>query len=80
MNTQKNELNESSRSNGLPQFYRIKQLVGKFNVSKSQIYIWIDSYDFPKPIHIGGCSLWEENEVINWMNKNIAKRDHLKTV
>jgi prophage regulatory protein len=49
------------------QYYRLKQLTETLSISKSTIYSWIQQGLFPKPIKIGRISLWNKEEVLNFL-------------
>ena len=38
----------------MSRLYRINQLVGELNISKSSIYLWVSQGNFPAPFKIGG--------------------------
>ena len=56
-----------------PRFIRLPQVVEMTGLGKTTIYRWINHGTFPKQIQIGGKSVvWNEREVIDWMNQQVA--------
>ena len=52
---------------------RIKSVLDRVPVSRSQLYNFIAAGIFPKPIHVGGgqASFWVEAEVNGWIQSQI---------
>ena len=56
-----------------PRFIRLLQVVEMTGLAKSTIYKWIRLGEFPKQLQLGGKSVvWNERDVIDWMNQQIA--------
>jgi len=56
---------------------RIKDVLGRIPVSRSQLYNMIAAEIFPKPVHIAGgqAAFWAESEIDAWIQAQIdAKR------
>ena len=53
---------------GSCRFIRIKDVVGKVGLSRSQVYRLIQAGLFPSPLKIGPrVSVWSESHVEGWM-------------
>ena len=56
-----------------PRFIRLPQVVEMTGMGKTFIYARISDGTFPKQIQHGGKSVvWNERDVIDWMNQQIA--------
>ena len=56
-----------------PRFIRLPQVVEMTGMGKTFIYARISDGTFPKQIQLGSRSVvWNEREVIDWMNQQIA--------
>lgn len=51
---------------------RIKDIVQRTSISRSQIYLLAKSSDFPKPIKLGTSSFWILSEVDEWIDTKIS--------
>ena len=55
-----------------PRFIRLPQVIELTGMGKTFIYARISDGTFPKQIQLGGKSVvWNERDVINWMNQQI---------
>lgn len=55
---------------------RIRDILSRTGLSRSEIYRRIEAGDFPKPIKLGArASAWVEHEVTAWIAARIAARD-----
>jgi excisionase family DNA binding protein len=50
-------------------YLRMKEVIVLMRISKSTVYSWIQQGIFPKPTKIGRVSLWNKEEVLNFINK-----------
>ena len=56
-----------------PRFIRLPQVVEMTGMGKTFIYARISDGTFPKQIQLGSRSVaWNERDVIEWMNQQIA--------
>ena len=56
-----------------PRFIRLPQVLEMTALSTSTIYRWMTDGTFPKQIQLGSRSVvWNERDVIDWMNQQIA--------
>ncbi len=56
-----------------PRFIRLPQVVEMTGMGKTFIYARISDGTFPKQIQLGSRSVvWNEREVIDWMNAQIT--------
>ena len=56
-----------------PRFIRLPQVVEMTGMGKTFIYARISDGTFPKQIQLGSRSVvWNERDVIDWMNQQIA--------
>ena len=56
-----------------PRFIRLPQVIEMAGMGKTFIYARISDGTFPKQIQLGSRSVvWNEREVIDWMNQQIA--------
>ena len=56
-----------------PRFIRLPQVVEMTGMGKTFIYARISDGTFPKQIQLGSRSVvWNERDVIDWMNAQIA--------
>ncbi|AEI35511.1 helix-turn-helix transcriptional regulator [Francisella salina] len=54
---------------------RLSQVVEMTGTSKSTIYRWINSSQFPKPLNLSSSSVgWLETEVNDWIQSKIQAR------
>jgi prophage regulatory protein len=55
-------------------FIRLKEVVNRVGISKSNIYRLIPEGKFPRPIQLGPNSVaWLESEVSGWVNEKIER-------
>lgn len=47
---------------------KITTVISYIQLSKSKIYDLISNGDFPKPLKIGGSSLWKLSEIQNYIS------------
>lgn len=60
---------------------RIRRVMTKTGISKSQVYRLAHLGEFPKPIKLTAQSVaWIEQEVEDWISQRIAQRDSNKEV
>jgi len=58
-------------------FIRLRDLLQRIPISRSQIYKWIADGRFPKPLHMGGRSaFWLESEVDAWIKQYVPFENH----
>ena len=62
---------KSAKSLRLFNIREVKALTG--GKSRSTIYRWISSGDFPAPIKVCGSSMWPEEIIEDWRNKVISQ-------
>lgn len=56
-------------------FLRLKQVLDKTGLKRSQIYTYMKTEDFPKSIKIGPASVaWLESEIDEWINAKVNNR------
>lgn len=53
------------------------QVLSLVPVSRTTLWRWIDSGEFPRPIKSGGTNLWTNKEVRRWLAKLIRTRDSI---
>jgi len=58
------------------QILRIRGVVAKFQISRSQLYLLLKQEGFPKPIPLGGSRAvgFFEHELDAWLKAQAAKR------
>ena len=56
-------------------FIKLKEVLTMTGVSRSYVYQCIAEGRFPKPIKLGGSSLWLLDEVVSWMEDKVKSRD-----
>jgi len=57
------------------QLLRLKRVVEKTGLKRSQIYLYMKEGDFPGSIKIGPASVaWLESEIDEWINRKLANR------
>lgn len=49
------------------QLLRSKAVAAKFSTSENTIWRWSRETDFPKPFKVNGLTVWDENELNNWL-------------
>ena len=55
---------------------RLPDVQAMTGLSKSALYVRIQSGDFPQPVKLGErASAWPEHEVVAWCQSRIAARD-----
>lgn len=58
---------------------RLKEVIRRTGLSRSEIYRQIESNEFPKSIKIGERMVaWHSLEIDHWIAKRIARRDATK--
>jgi prophage regulatory protein len=61
------------------QLLRLKNVVEKTGLKRSQIYLYMKDGTFPTSIKIGPASVaWLESEIDTWINLKLANRLELK--
>jgi prophage regulatory protein len=55
-------------------FIKVDEVKSRVGVSRAFIYKLIAGDRFPKPIKLGSASLWDEGEVLEWMDAKKAER------
>ncbi|AJI57554.1 prophage CP4-57 regulatory family protein [Francisella philomiragia] len=54
---------------------RLKQVVELTGTSKTTIYRWINSSQFPKPLNLSSSSVgWLETEIKDWIQSKVESR------
>jgi prophage regulatory protein len=66
------EIRVPEKSTLLPQFLRLKDVMGQVGLRVSSIYRYISLGAFPKPRKFGRTSLWVTAEVNDWIAKRTA--------
>ncbi len=66
MDSSKNSAVLTSISASIKPFLSIKDLQAASGKSRSTIYRWIAEGIMPKPIRVGGSSLWPEEIIQEW--------------
>ncbi|WP_417464319.1 helix-turn-helix transcriptional regulator [Kordiimonas sp.] len=56
-------------------FIRLPAIERKTGFKKSCLYDWIQRGLFPAPIKIGRSSVWDADDVDNWITDQISKHD-----
>lgn len=64
-------LDQPSRNLRFMDMREVQAIVG--NKSRSTIYRWIASGNFPAPIKVCGSSMWPEEVIEDWRKKVISK-------
>ncbi len=59
-------------NNSIEKLIRIKTVIEYIQISRSTIYLMMSKDEFPKPIKIGGSSLWRLSQINDYINKKIA--------
>ncbi|MCP9926392.1 AlpA family transcriptional regulator [Cyanobium sp. CH-040] len=60
----------------MAKFIRLKQVIEKTTLSKSEIYRLVSTNEFPSQVSLGGRSVaWVYDEVDNWCNQKINSRN-----
>ncbi|MGK0736607.1 helix-turn-helix transcriptional regulator [Yokenella regensburgei] len=49
----------------------LKEVCRAVGFTKTSIYKWMDTGEFPKSIKIGRCVRWASNEIDDWIAKKI---------
>ncbi|EKZ9178195.1 AlpA family transcriptional regulator [Vibrio vulnificus] len=58
---------------------RLKEVMALTGLSKSSIYRFSESNDFPKSVPLGARSVgWIESEVTQWLERKISSREQEK--
>ncbi|RZQ02769.1 AlpA family transcriptional regulator [Vibrio vulnificus] len=58
---------------------RLKEVMALTGLSKSSIYRFSESNDFPKSVPLGARSVgWIESEVNQWLERKISSREQEK--
>ncbi|MDJ6542097.1 AlpA family transcriptional regulator [Salmonella enterica] len=57
------------------QLLRLKQVEAKTGIKRSQIYLYMQSGNFPHAIKIGPASVaWLESEIDEWIDQKLERR------
>lgn len=56
-------------------FIRLTEVINLTGLSRASIYNYIKKNIFPPPAKFGKSSLWEYNEIQQWIEKRLAERD-----
>ncbi|AMZ10546.1 AlpA family transcriptional regulator [Salmonella enterica subsp. diarizonae] len=57
------------------QLLRLKQVEAKTGIKRSQIYLYMQSGNFPHSIKIGPASVaWLESEIDEWIDQKLERR------
>lgn len=59
---------------------RIKDVIQLTGLSRTSIYHYVNTGDFPSYTKFGKSSLWEYSEVQQWINEQLAKRSHAPAI
>ncbi|AIT08966.1 hypothetical protein LO80_02520 [Candidatus Francisella endociliophora] len=55
---------------------RLKDVMDKFNISRSTLYRWIEKQSFPKQIKISdSCVLFYKHEIDQWLEERANQRE-----
>lgn len=55
---------------------RIKQVIQLTGLSRTSIYHYVNTGDFPHYTKFGKSSLWEYTEIQDWINQRLQERDN----
>lgn len=69
MNDNKTETTKPEAPKIIKLLYREKELVELIGVSRSTIWKWIKTKNFPKPFKIGACTFWKAQEILAFLNQ-----------
>lgn len=53
---------------------RLDAIEDRIGLKKSKIYDMIRHGEFPRPVKLGACNAWPENEVLAWIADRMAER------
>lgn len=59
-------------------FIRLTEVINLTGLSRASIYNYIKENTFPAPAKFGKSSLWEYNEIQEWIEKRLAERNQSK--
>lgn len=59
-------------------FIRLTEVINLTGLSRASIYNYIKEHTFPAPAKFGKSSLWEFNEIQEWIDKRLAERNQSK--
>lgn len=57
-------------------FIRLAEVINLTGLCRATIYHYIKQSGFPSPAKFGKSSLWEYNEIQDWINKRLQERDN----
>lgn len=55
------------------QFLRLGAVLEKTGMKKTKLYDMINKGEFPKPIKIGGTSVWPDTKVCEWQAEKMGE-------
>ena len=55
-------------------FMKLAEVIALTSVSRTSIYRWMKTGDFPKQITIAGTARWSRTEINEWIDKLLADR------
>lgn len=60
-------------------FLRRPDVEHRVGLRRTTIYRMISAGEFPRPVVVGGASVWPESEVTDWMARQVARRNAAQT-
>ena len=55
---------------------RLAEVMNLTGLSRASVYNYIKAGIFPAPAKFGKSSLWEYNEIQDWINQRLQERDN----
>ena len=52
----------------------IAEVLDRLRCSRSSLYVWMDSQQFPRPLKFGTANRWLRGEVDAWVERQAAGR------
>lgn len=53
------------------------QILELVPVSRTTLWRWVESGEFPRPLKVGGTNLWQNVEVRSWLRKLTRNKDDI---
>jgi len=63
---------EESSSVKSAKFVRLPYIIDRMSISRSSLYRMISEGEFPAPMKVGGCAVWLESDVDQWVERFLA--------
>ncbi|GAA4643974.1 hypothetical protein GCM10023115_19340 [Pontixanthobacter gangjinensis] len=54
---------------------RLESVEDRIGLKKSKIYDMIGRGQFPRPVKLGACNAWPENEILAWIADRVKERE-----